>query len=1695
MPELNSDIAYSAPNLYAAAKKSNLNAAQINQVNQIAGTVALNKQLSSLPVKDAQQQWNQLDPHIQEQVRAMYGEAAYIPRPSGWQAPTSVGAVAADLGKVGLGAFRTVITPFRAAFSAAGAYNRAINAPYLLYREVSQGANPFSWSTWKNAVDGRSVFDQKAIKPLVEEYGPTDAFVVTKTLAGYKPGEIIDAYGKVDNLIIDSINKMYNEPDKFNEMLRRFKAAQVSPGRDIMRVFFNTARYDNPMERNLWTYSTGLLDAAYQMVVDPLTWITGGTTKLLTKGEKLADLYFKAADTDKAKTIANIFKDPDVFNTWNRFGPVVKELHDARAAGSVKTTGIMDRIKYEFPQFNDSSLLHLLVEGKVFDVQSAERFANTGQNMIQLINGRLDGTTFFRNAVPLAKAGRHRISGFNIALSNFFNGVASGLEEAGLKEIEAVGKLADPTIDRAATQNLDKMRSEMDSIGRKLGRLVSRFPGSNEIKWRDYNVHETLGTVNALARVVYPKTFANMFTEHFIQASEPDRVILIRGLYVQIMEAMGLRGAEGGNDFIKNVLQEKFADSTTYASARRLDIPAHFEKNIESVKIPFDQPDSSMTGLLSMEHAGQLHNYNATDAIGNLPWASKHGEPSLADYTLRKDDAGRVRKFMDMIGGSTRSKFIRGTVNSWSVATLVPRLGIRSSIDEFFFYSMMAPAQDLYKFAMGEGYKLNRAMIAFSGNRKSIPPISRIIQDWLDKNPASFVELEKRFVKDGTINGVEALRLSKKTDIINEVKKIIEDKNFIPEELRPLMYQAMRHNPNIVSSMVNSIIGKSALEAGLDTGDLVGIILSNSQLTNMFRQLGFTPTGTYKSYSEAELASKNEKAIAAAHFENWFMRFTKNTRKFGESTMNPGVTFVHFNGLRTEQDVAAAKATLLHQIGIGENGRIIDPKALDEFLNMSQYSSRDKADGLTPVESATHRIEAMLVDMYRVFHGDANSFNDRLFGFIRDLAEQYKTKGIPYVNAAGEEKFRKVGASQAIEEAMNAIPFDSFDELTKGHRLQGEINTMLNFSPEATNEGFYAKLLEWEAKGMDWMDAQNNHLFRQPALWFTYTKFRERYKNDEIKFVNDQVAMGMERQFATELAEKRFTEIAMNNAALNVLKFVDNPQIRSNLAWTLRTTGRFYRATEDFYRRVWRLKDLTPQVIYRMRLAHLGLDAAGFIHKDQNGEPYMIMPADNIIFHALNGTMSLLGANIKQPLFNDFTMKLTMANPSFQQDAGQPSLSGPFAAFPVFVAQNVLNKWGGDLGKRIASELDNVALGNMNQNLTWTKVFVPTGVKRVYDMIPKGEWDQQEASAFMQAIAYNAAHGLFLSPEQFNKLSPQDQAYYKNAYLKQIKITAHNVVFMRAFLGLISPVSPSIQESKDVPNYLKDNGITTLRGEFNDIAQSIKRNAAGVIHDPYEAALMTFIGKNPGKLVYTVSRNDKNVSVLVNNSKEMQNWVLSNGNAVDKYGDAALIFAPHIGKYNADVYTWMQAAGMSSHRKIADYFDEVAVAQDRQLYFDYKKAAELALEDPSLNTYQRQGILNELSARQNALKQANPLLDIALQNSLFGIGKQLQMLNNLDTLVNYNIVDMTDATRNKMQTAVNVVRNAIAQLKTTPPSNAINWTEMKQQIKADTMAALHELGGSDVRGSIQDPVLAEANRAIFQPILDFYVRDNLKASF
>lgn len=310
-------VAEASPNLYNAAKNANLSLQEANQVNDMAFTIKQHRELSKLNVETARREYDRLDPGIQQQLKFMFKTSDYM------QAPET----AADRVKgVFTGALKVAASPLIGLFKLGGLYNRVINQPYLVARNVAQGADPFAAKTWRDAWDGKDQYDRGALIEATNYFGKYDVMVAQGLLDGKTPGEIVQDYGKVDKELLASIKKAYNEPELFKEVMDGVKYAQISPGRDIARMIDRkpVGAGVSGTTKNV----SGVLDFIYQFAVDPLTWLTGGLSKGVTKGERLANSITMQIENGVSaeRAVGDAFKDPKLYDFWERgLGPALKK--------------------------------------------------------------------------------------------------------------------------------------------------------------------------------------------------------------------------------------------------------------------------------------------------------------------------------------------------------------------------------------------------------------------------------------------------------------------------------------------------------------------------------------------------------------------------------------------------------------------------------------------------------------------------------------------------------------------------------------------------------------------------------------------------------------------------------------------------------------------------------------------------------------------------------------------------------------------------------------------------------------------------------------------------------------------------------------------------------------------------------------------------------------------------------------------------------------------------------------------------------------------------------------------------------------------------------------------------------------------------------------------------------------------------
>ena len=1414
--------------------------------------------------------------------------------------------------------------------------------------------------------------------------------------------------------------------------------------------------------------------------------------------------------------VKDIFRDnKDVVKLWDdQLGPAIKKLNDE--TDEIAKIGIRNDIKRRFPGYNNDEAIDFLERKNVINASRAQTVFSNVDNLSMFMAGRVDGAQFFRNGVATARNQRRLTTGAQKALSTFLN-PKSGTTKEVAKSVDEISKsLVKAGSTREAEligpEIIDFARFSRKSIKEKVSLLAARTPQNKEIKLNVTDSNQSIKTASVFrdtARQVLPKDLSEALTIKFINSDANDQVAMLRSLDVAIMQRLGIEGTEKGRDYIRKTLEEKYGSSVGVAVTEKLDVPIGFENVLSKSGVKVEG------NAVKYDSQGIIHPYQERGAISTLDYQQ------LAQYSY---EANRGKLVSAMFGGATSSALSTSIVNFWSIFTLFPRLGIRSSIDEGFIYYLTAPAKDLFQYMDRKGHRMGRIAAAYSGSKSGEQLRVKISRALGRNTPADMYDKDARLAMISNY----ANSVGKQPDELSSLERKLAQAQYITEAMNrkgflgklndnevQFLIQGLTLNSQYLTAGTRSIAAGASL-VGRQSAEVTEQLVNMSNLDiarGLFPDLVQGTTGQRIDTEKlASLQSLAGRGVSLVHFENFVQRFYGNTRQnvgIGENfKFNPVAAFVASKGLRTERDFAGAKTYLLENVGLRKNTDLLgqfdegvipsldikithsvkDPEALKSFLGMTAHTSALRLQGLDDMEIAEVLVDRVLLDMRQTFHGSADGFNEGLFNKFKSLYDEIVKEELDTGNRI----------SNKAQKAAQKITFEQFEELTKGFQPKGKLFTTLEGPGISDMETAYAKL----GNGMmELMDNQVTGILRQPVVMIKYLDIRKNYAvleqqmarklyldkvkqyEDEGKIVGDKVKSAILEDTAQH-AQKLVTEISVQEAADSVLKFVDNPNIRTNFAVSVRNTGRYYRATEDFWRRVYRLKDIAPRVLYRMRLVHLGLDAAGGVYKDNNGEPYIMMPTDNVIFGVVDKAVRALGPgeeSFQQPKFNEFTFKLTLANPSFSPDAGMPTLSGPIGALSVITMKSLLGKVPAT--KELSEELDNYALGDIGDGVTVMRALVPSSLQKLYSIVPKDEKDRQESTAAMQAIAYNQA---FSTDEQMAKyLDPNATAEDKYNYLKQIRISAHNVVVMRNILGLFSPISPSVQESVNLPDYLKEVGITGLRPEFYDLVNAVTQKYKGDVQDPYELAVATFVGKNPGKLIYTVARNEKQTNVVIQKTKAVKSWAIQNEGNIKKYGEAAWIVAPHVGEFDAPTYAYLEAAGLLKDKSLDAYYLDVLVAKDKQAYYDIgKEEKEFLKSTPSISA--RTAKIAESTRQRALLKMSNPLLEAALVAGGNEVATELNMLSNLEEMIKDSSVQMPIGTRQRLAMVASRVRQFVSMANDASLREAENFSDIKRNFRDEVESLIASLSAGDA-------ILTEASRAIFKSILGYYSRDTYTA--
>lgn len=958
------------------------------------------------------------------------------------------------------------------------------------------------------------------------------------------------------------------------------------------------------------------------------------------------------------------------------------------------------------------------------------------------------------------------------------------------------------------------------------------------------------------------------------------------------------------------VISEAFAAAPDNASARSIvrglfdtiadaagvtrlgDQKAAYEEIVEPIFNPKyseniikDNWIKSKAGYKDMEQINPALMNGAENAVAVYQLADKI---QIADYAeifkLASSKQALVAKGM---GAVHHSRFLQHVVDYWSAFNLLPRLGIRAVLDETLFHSLTMPAVVALNIFNGRVItstirRLNAPQRRLTGVKKTIRQDAEAlgIPSRIFNNIFNKIDVNEFRKLRTEEEKVEFLEKEIFASTVSLGKLASED----TRKYAARFYKV--HGPKFMEAIgegVSQSVSGSRYTASI--ASLPDDVNLNLKVKDMLRDIG-------KEFGdEIAVISKTDDAYKANYMAEMSNRVDRNG-EIGKIA----VTFMD------NPDKAVAEITAYFR-GVGKYADMDGKEVFKRFQISSNATESDLA-----FRSFIH--------VRNLFMSDNGTLNKKMLDRVRRT------------DADGKLVIDGKIDPEDIDDMFDVLPSN-----IKGYEFTG--NKMGN---NQTN--FVANLIDL---GFRIADRQLATLSRQPAYAAYYLGYSKKFAANEKRFVDELLSKDtkMTREQAEALASERYGNLAAEMAYNRMLGYIDNPNVRSNFALGIRNFARYYRAQEDFYRRVMRTANLVenPTALVRFRLMSEGVDHSGWFHEDQNGDKYFVFPADEFMYNVLNVAT---GNKIAKPMPLKLTGKIKMVTPSLDPESAIPTFSSPISAILV---RSVMQFIPPDQ----ASTLERAALGQYAANRNIFYQTLPSVFRRAWDagsaMLGE-EWaNEQAVSAGMKAAVTWTGMG--------KGLDAAATIGEREEWQRGLWQTARNITFLRNILGIFAPVSPQVSQIAELDDRLLDAGVASLKTEYNEL---VRKEIAKGTSNPYDVALNKFTRLFPGAAVYTVSESDTKTVAQVQQTEAVADFVKRNSELFKKYPQGAAFMVPNVGEFSADAYAFLKAEGFMKRKDMDDFLEQVATINEENAYYDMRKRAEEDIKNaysPELAAYLR----------------------------------------------------------------------------------------------------------------------------------------------
>lgn len=514
--------------------------------------------------------------------------------------------------------------------------------------------------------------------------------------------------------------------------------------------------------------------------------------------------------------------------------------------------------------------------------------------------------------------------------------------------------------------------------------------------------------------------------------------------------------------------------------------------------------------------------------------------------------------------------------------------------------------------------------------------------------------------------------------------------------------------------------------------------------------------------------------------------------------------------------------------------------------------------------------------------------------------------------------------------------------------------------PVSESQNMAAGLVD---KTWDYMGEANARFSREPIVIDAMIRVRkEMIESGYDAHYRNMVTKGLTGdalKTAEDNVKKHLVTLAEDLAKERVLAFVDNPAVRSQLAMSVRNFARFYRATEDFYRRMSRVVRYNPEAITRAALTYEGIAHSGFVQTDDNGDQYFFYPGLTPVYKVMNKMMKVFGVEnaFQTPMPVEFGGKLKMITPSMNPDSLFPTFAGPLASVPIKMIGNVIPQ---------VAELEKYLTGSYGEDQPMISAVLPAHINRLLQSLNKDERSSQFASAARKAATYLEAsgHGIQIKvDENGNEVRPSAGEIAE--YQDKLQASTTTILALRFAFGFFAPASPTVTLKSDMAKWVRDNERTSYKQVFNNLINQYNNDI--------DKASAEWIKLFPDQMPYTISESESNVVANVRAVDSATEWIKGNSKLLKQYPEAAAFLIPQAGKFDFNAYKLLMSQGLKTNKTLTDFVRQVSSAKDIQTYYNKKEEYDAQLA-ATFSVEAKRALRTQWEDWSSQFKGARPLL-------------------------------------------------------------------------------------------------------------------------